>query len=349
MDTIRVGFIGAGNICRDRHLPGLAKINDVKVVAVCNQSRQSAAKIADEFDIPEVEQDWSRLVARDDLDAIFVCTWPNMHKQFSIAVLDAGKHCFCQARMAMDLRDAKQMFATAQAHPNLVNMICPCPWPCEQYLRDVAHEGKLGQITSVELISVGATNLDRTTIHWRERVELSGHQAMAMGIFAETLNALVGPYELLTAHKSTPIATKTDESGLSQPIGVPQVITIAGQLENGALAVEHHSGLAVDTSSCMLQITIRGLDGTLRYDFDQTMEFAAPDMPLEPVQVPDNGKSPWTVEEDFICAVRAAQVGQPPEDRSVRPDFAEGLLYMRKVQAVHLAADRRQAVRPSQL
>ena len=347
-DTLRIGFIGAGGICRSRHLPGLAALDGVEVVVVCNRSRESSERVARDFGIAQVEEDWQRLIAREDLDAIFVGTWPYMHRELSIAALEAGKHCFCQARMCMNVAEAKEMLAVAKAHPNLVNMICPVPWQLEQHMRDMV-QSDLGQITSVELCVVSGANLNRSSVHWRERVAYSGRQIMSMGIFAETLNGLVGPYESLTAHLSTPIAQKIDETGQAVDIDVPQVVAISGTLASGALIVEQHSGLSVDTSGRTSSITVRGTEGTLRYDFQNTLEWAPAGEPLQKVDVPDEKRTVWSVEADFVAAVRAARAGAPPAARPVRPDFEEGLLYMRKVEAVHLSATTGRAAAPHAL
>lgn len=348
MDTIRIGFIGAGGISRSNHLPGLQALDGVELVAVCNRSRESSQAVADEFNFSSTEKDWQTLVARDDIDAVFIGTWPYRHKEMSIATLEAGKHCFCQARMCMNLDEAKPMLAAAEAHPDLVNMISPAPHPLEHYLREVVHSGRLGQITSVELRVIGGGNLDRTSVTWRERRELSGNQIMFMGIYAEMLNAIVGPYETLSASLATPIAEKTDESGETVQIDIPQVVAISGRLESGALAVEHHSGVNVDETSGS-SLTIRGLEGTAVYDLGESLRIGAAGEPMSPVEVPAERQTEWTVEEDFIGAVRAARAGKPPEERPVRPDFAEGILYMRKVEAVHRSAATGQAVQPASL
>lgn len=347
-DSLRIGFIGAGGICRSRHLPGLAAIDGVEVVVVCNRSTESSERVAGDFGIPEVDTDWERVIARDDLDIIFIGTWPYMHRELSIAALEAGKHCFCQARMCMNVAEAKEMLAVARAHPDLVNMICPVPFQLEQYIRDLVRSD-MGQITSVELSVVSGANLDRSSVHWRERTDYSGYQIMSMGIYAEMLNGLVGPYESLTAHLSTPIAEKTGETGQPVAIDVPQVVAISGTLASGALIVEHHSGVSVDSSGRSSLITVRGTEGTFRYDYQQTLEWASPGESLQQVNVPDEKRTVWSVESDFIAAVRAAREGAPPEARPVRPDFEEGLLYMRKVEAVHLSAASGQAVAPHAL
>ena len=337
-DSVRVGFIGAGNVSRRKQLPSLARMRGVEVVAVCNRTPESSRAVADEFHIPEIETDPPRLIARPDLDAIFIGTWPYMHCELSVASLEAGKHCFCQARMCRDLDEAKQMVAAADARPHLVNMLASWGAPFQDYLRDMVHSGRLGDPTSVELRVVSGANLDPSTVHWRERVEYSGKQTMSLGIYAEALNDMLGPYRRLAAHISTPIGEKAEADGRPVRIGVPQVVAISGELENGALAVEHHTGLAAEQSAREASLVVRGLEGTLRYDLDERLEYAGAGVVLEPVHVPEDRRSQRTGEQEFIAAVRAAREGRPPEERPVRPDFVEGLLYMRKIEAVHLSA-----------
>jgi len=346
--ALRIGFIGAGAICDSRHLPGLAKVDDVEIVAVCNRSEASGQKVADKWKIPDVETDWHKLVARDDLDAIFIGTWPYMHLEMSRAVLESGKHCFCQARMCMNLDEAKQMVAAAKANPKLVNMICPPPtrMPFEPWIKKMLADGELGDISLVSMTFAAGMNLAKDKVSWRERVEFSGKQVMAMGIFSETLNAIVGPYESLSADVSTPIPTKTDEDGNTVKIEIPQVVTITGKLASGALAVEHHMGLATDKTTGGSELVIWGSKGTIRYEFGSTIQFAKAGEELKDVDVPANLQRDWLVEEDFINAIRAANAGQ---SWSVSPDFEEGLLYMQKVEAVHESAATGKAVTLSAL
>ncbi len=102
MNTIRVGFVGLGGICRSRHVPGLRRLDGVDIVAVANRTRESSERAAAQFGIPEVCDSWQQIVERDDIDAVFIGTWPYLHKDVSIAALNSGKHVFCQARMARD-------------------------------------------------------------------------------------------------------------------------------------------------------------------------------------------------------------------------------------------------------
>lgn len=345
---IRVGFIGAGSIAESRHLPGLIDIDGVQLVAVANRSMESSRKIAKAWGFAEAMEDWKALVARDDIDVIFIGTWPYMHREMSVAALNAGKHVFCQARMAMDLPDAQLMLEAAKAHPHLVNMICPPPtrMPFEPYIKNLLAQGGLGQIVGVQLSSINGQNLDTSKIHWREDIQYSGRQIMAVGILAETLNAWVGPYDTLHALTDIPIRRKKNNQGQDVDIHVPQIVHIQGRLRGGVPVQEFHTGVAQDPDTHGVKLVIHGMDASLRYTFGKTIELAQGGHAFKKVSVPAKLKRDWHVEEDFIAAVRNAQQGKAWK---VSPDFEEGMLYMRKMQAIYESARSGQVVKPADL
>ncbi|HEX2173020.1 MAG TPA: Gfo/Idh/MocA family oxidoreductase, partial [Dehalococcoidia bacterium] len=125
--TIRVGVIGAGANTRLHHIPKLQAIDGVEVVAVANRSRESSERVAKEFGIPQIRANWQEIIEDDGLDAVVIGTWPYMHRTMVLAALHAGKHVLTEARMAMNLEEAKEMLAAARAKPNLVAQIVPSP------------------------------------------------------------------------------------------------------------------------------------------------------------------------------------------------------------------------------
>ena len=91
MDSIRVGLIGAGANTRLHHAPKLAAIEGVEIVAVANRSMASAARFADEFDIPNPVENWIDIIDDDDIDAVCIGPWPSMHSLLTIAPLESAK------------------------------------------------------------------------------------------------------------------------------------------------------------------------------------------------------------------------------------------------------------------
>ena len=112
-ETIRIGIVGAGANTRLHHIPGFKAIEGVEVVSVCNRSRESSQRVADEFGIPKVYDRWTDLVEASDTNAICIGTWPYLHCPVTLASLEAGKHVLTEARMAMDASQAHAMKAAS--------------------------------------------------------------------------------------------------------------------------------------------------------------------------------------------------------------------------------------------
>src|SRR2546427_2661572 len=112
--TIRVGFVGAGKNTRSRHIPGFQKLPGVELIAVANRSRESGERVAREFGIARVHDDWRDVVRAPDVDAVCIGTWPYMHGPVTLAALEHGKHVLCEARMAMDSAEGRRMLDAAR-------------------------------------------------------------------------------------------------------------------------------------------------------------------------------------------------------------------------------------------
>jgi predicted dehydrogenase len=109
---LRVGMIGAGGISRV-HCEGWKRLKDCELVAITDLRPAAAQKRAKEFEIPSVEDNGRRLVARKDIDAVDIVV-PNMfHKSYTIAAHRAGKHVLCEKPLALKARDVDAMIAAA--------------------------------------------------------------------------------------------------------------------------------------------------------------------------------------------------------------------------------------------
>ena len=123
--SLGLGIVGAGDIVRTRHMPNLADVDDLAVAAVANRRRETAEAFAADFNVPNVVDDWRAVVDHPDVDVVWIGATPYMHARVSVAALDAGKHVFCQARMARNLAEARDMLDAAERNPGLVAAVCP--------------------------------------------------------------------------------------------------------------------------------------------------------------------------------------------------------------------------------
>lgn len=330
LERIRLGFVGAGGICEQRHLPNLAKIPGVELVAVCNRSPESSRRVQEKWGFARTSDNWRQIIEASDIDAVFIGTWPYLHCELSLAALAAGKHVFCQARMCMDWPEARQMVAAANAHPQQVAMVCPSPFRVfwERTIRNLLASERFGRLLSVSVISANSANRDPHQISWRERRDLSGLNILQVGIYAETLNAWCGDYLSLSATTAIPLQ-KYDAQRQPVEIQVPQTLSITGTLSGGIPCTEFHTGLAAGYERA--EILLCGSAATCRVDL-LTQQIVVHSAASTAGEVIDTVGNEWQVEADFLAAIRAARRGEPWQ---VSPNFTEAARYMRKMQAIH--------------
>ena len=331
MSSLRIGIIGAGGIFKTRHLPGLRQIPDVQVVAVCNRSRESGEAVAREWDIPEVLTDWKALLAREDLDAVFIGTWPYTHAQMSVTALEAGKHVFCQARMARNSAEARRMVAAADAHPKQVAMLCPPPAGMrgDRLIRKLIAEGFLGEPREVHATGLSAGNLDpEAPLHWRQDFELQGFNTLTLGMWIEVIHRWMGPHRAVSAMLKTHTPRRKDSAtGELREVRIAESVAIAAELENGAIGAYTFSGVTRFAPHNTIQLY--GTEGTLLYDLetDEIRGARTGDAAAQVIPIPPDLVREWTVEADFVRSIR--------EGAPVEPSFRDGLLYMEFTEAVY--------------
>ncbi len=151
--TIRIGFVGAGNNTRRRHIPGFRALRGIELVAVANRTKESGERVAKECGIARVHGDWREVVRAPDVDAVCIGTWPYMHREVTEAALAHGKHVLCEARMAMNAEEGRSMLAAARRAPHLVAQLVPAPHTLEvdATIRSLLAEGYVGEVLAVEL------------------------------------------------------------------------------------------------------------------------------------------------------------------------------------------------------
>src|SRR2546425_11945288 len=115
--TLRVGFVGAGNNTRRRHIPGFQKQPDVDLVAVANRTKESGERVAKEFAVARVYADWRDLVRARDPDPVCVGTWPDTHRENTPPPPQHGKHVLRQAPIASDAAGRRPMPAADRPRP----------------------------------------------------------------------------------------------------------------------------------------------------------------------------------------------------------------------------------------
>jgi predicted dehydrogenase len=341
-DSIRLGIIGAGANTRTMHIPKFQELDGVEIVAVCNRSVESGRAVADEFGIPEVASNWQEIVENPDLDAVLIGTWPYTHCRMTCAALDEGKHVLCEARMAMNADEAHEMYDTSCDHPELTAQIVPSPFTFafDQGIADLVVDGYLGEILAIELKSVGNDFCDTDSpLSWRQDMDLSGRNVLFLGIWYEALARWVGHARQVTAMSRTFTRIRCHgETGEPVAVRVPDHVDVVADMDCGALAQMRFSAVTGLAGSAQ-EVWLFGSEGTLHLDVGAAVLRGGRrgDDALKRIEIPEDKRGVWRVEEEFINAIR----GLEPVRRT---SFSDGVKYMEFTEAVAQSAADGQVV-----
>ena len=158
-------------------------------------------------------------------------------------------------------------------------------------------------------------------------------QILTLGIYTEVLQRWLGHIVEVEARGRVVIPER-----LGYNVETPDFVQVMARFRSGLEATMLFSGVAAHAPTDKLWLF--GSSGTLSYDFvTEEITLGKPAGSMEIVPVPYELQREWTVERDFIQAVRDPAAPRP------RPDFTEGVCYMRVVEAVWEAMENRAAVK----
>lgn len=152
--TLNIGLIGGGFMGRT-HSNGYKRVSDFfpdlaykpVLKAVCFRSETKLNAFAKQWGYESVETDWRKLIARDDIDAIDICTPNDTHAEIAIAAAAAGKMILCEKPLARDLAESQGM-VDAIEKAGVKNTV----WynyrriPAVTLAKNIVASGKLGKI-----------------------------------------------------------------------------------------------------------------------------------------------------------------------------------------------------------
>lgn len=152
--NLNIGLVGYGFMGRT-HSNGYKRVSDFFpdlayrpiLKAVCGRNAENAKAFADQWQYESFETDWKKLIARDDIDAIDICTPNDMHADIAIAAAKAGKMVLCEKPLARDVAETLPMVEAIEK-AGVANTV----WynyrrvPAITLAKKLIDEGRLGRI-----------------------------------------------------------------------------------------------------------------------------------------------------------------------------------------------------------
>jgi predicted dehydrogenase len=371
-------FMGAAHSQAWRTAPRFFDLPlDPTMAVLCGRDPQRAADAAARLGWSESETDWRRLVERDDVDLVDICTPGDSHAEIAVAALEAGKHVLCEKPLANTVAEAETMAAAAErAAADGVRAMVGFTYrrvPAIALARKLVAEGRIGEIRHVRAQYLQDWIADpEAPLSWRLEKDKAGSGALGdigahiidltQFITQDRITEVSG--QLATFVKERPLAvehsglsgTAADGRGERGPVTVDDAALFLAKFTGGAVGVFEATRFATGRKNG-IRIEINGSAGSLAFDFEdmnvlQLFDASEPDetagfrriLVTEAVHPyvaawwpPGHGLG---YEHGFTHQV-VDLVTAIAEGRDPQPTFADGLQVQRVLSAVETSSDTR--------
>jgi 1,5-anhydro-D-fructose reductase (1,5-anhydro-D-mannitol-forming) len=165
MKTLRWGLAGASDIAATRMIPAMRRLGH-QITGVSSATEGHAAEYAQQHDIAYYTSSFDQLVAREDVDAVYVSSINRLHYSQTLRAAAVGKHVLCEKPVALNLADAWSMVRACEEAGVVfgVNHHLPCSGTHREIRRLVA-SGAIGQPLGVRVFH--AVQLPERLATWR--------------------------------------------------------------------------------------------------------------------------------------------------------------------------------------
>jgi D-xylose 1-dehydrogenase (NADP+, D-xylono-1,5-lactone-forming) len=189
MKKLRWGIIGTGNIAK-QFADGVKKSDRGELAAVASRSAESAAAFADKYDVAGRHADYAAILRDERVDAIYLSLPNNLHYEWTIRALEAGKHVLCEKPIAVTSRQAIEMYAVAKlVNRFLIEAFMYRAHPQTAEVLKLVREGAIGNIKEIR------TSFCYRVRNWQGNIrfsaELHGGAMMDVGCYCVSLSRLI--------------------------------------------------------------------------------------------------------------------------------------------------------------
>ncbi len=120
-NTVTMGFVGTGSRAMQL-IPIFMNITGTRALAVCDVNRErrlNAKKIVDEFNGNSdcaAYRDFREMLARPDIDALYIATGDRWHAQMAMLAMSAGKDVYCEKPISLSMREGEAVMNAAKRY-----------------------------------------------------------------------------------------------------------------------------------------------------------------------------------------------------------------------------------------
>ena len=276
MKTIKIGIIGWGFMGRT-HAHALRAMPlfypgagfRAEIAGICSRRLEKAREAAEELNVPYYTDDYRQLLAREEIDAVSVCTPNALHEEIALAALKAGKHLYIDKPLADTAQGARRIADQAEKSGVFTRMVFNNRYlPVTLRARELVDQGRIGRVLSFEGRYLHSGSIDpNKPIGWKQT--LQGGVLLDLGSHVlDLITWLCGyPEAVFCAQRTLYDTRPTREGGATRDLSDDQTLMLL-RLPGGAMGQVEASKIATGAND-ELTVEIRGEKGALAFDLMQ--------------------------------------------------------------------------------
>jgi predicted dehydrogenase len=183
---VRVGAYGTGNFANRTHLPNLARLDGVEVVAACDVNAESLATTARQFSIPRTYADGHEMLDNEDLDVLYSVVPAFARTDVEATAAARGIHLFSEKPQSTRMAIARRI-AEAVATGGVLSTVC-----FRERYRPLFQEARRlladEEVTHIRYQSTGGLPLLEADVpdgdNWHYQMDKAGGSAFDWGVHA---------------------------------------------------------------------------------------------------------------------------------------------------------------------
>lgn len=298
-ERLKVALVGAsatgGGWGPVAHMPAIAAVGHVELVALGTSSAESAAAAAEHYGVDRAFHDVHELAAQPDIDLVTVAVRVPHHHSIVMPLLDAGKNVYCEWPLGATAEEAEEMASAARA--NGVVAVVGLQGrhdPVLTHIKELVDQGYLGDLLSVNVKMIGGGALAHRSADAWMAANANGANTMTIvgGHTLDHVEFCFGEVVELSATVSVQVPRwNLVDTGETVDADAPDNILVTGTLSGGGLLSYQAASVPYNGSGWRMEAY--GTEGTVVATTDGlpqitpvTLAGSRGDAPLAPLELP---------------------------------------------------------------
>lgn len=112
--SIKWGVLGTAAIAANSTIPGMQKAANCELYAIAGRSLEKVEQYKERFGFQIGYVGYDKLLKDPDVEAVYIPLPNDIHKEWVIKALNAGKHVLCEKPLALNAQEVREMFEAAR-------------------------------------------------------------------------------------------------------------------------------------------------------------------------------------------------------------------------------------------